>query len=162
MFHLSKTAGYAVHALSCIGAALPRASLVREIAVCTQLKKPYLSKIINQLVREGLIETKRGYHGGVVLARPPEEISLLQIVQAIEGKSTVSPCLFGLEQCPTLRCCPAHSRWSKVGREMEDTLRTTPLSAMMEATPAPKRRPRRTTAPLAAAPKAPARRRTAK
>lgn len=142
MLHFSKTAGYAIHALSCIGAARPGARLVRDIADSTQLKKPYLSKIINQLVRYGLLEAKRGYRGGVSLARPPERISLLQIVQAIEGDAQASPCLFGLKRCPARKRCPAHSRWHKMGKEIEATLRGTMLSAMMAATPAPHGPPR--------------------
>ncbi len=134
MVHYSKTAGYAIHALSCIGARLPIPSLIRDIAKCTRMHKPYLAKIINSLTHHGLIKAKRGCRGGVVLSRPPEEISLYQIVQAVE-KPEETACLFGLSKCPCNGLCPAHKQWNNVRREIETALRSTTLSAMMAATP---------------------------
>jgi len=74
MLHLSKTAGYAVHTLSFIGAAEPASCLVRDIALDLDLPKPYLARIVNQLMHAGLVTTKRGYRGGAVLACRPEHI----------------------------------------------------------------------------------------
>ncbi|MBI5384618.1 MAG: Rrf2 family transcriptional regulator [Verrucomicrobia bacterium] len=135
MLHFSKTAGYAIHALSCIGASVPQACFVRDIASRTGLQKPYLAKIIVQLVQSGLVRTKRGYRGGVVLARNPEEISLLEVVQAIEGAPSLGTCLFGLKECPARGHCPAHAHWNSTRKEIEETLRRTMLSAVMKVTP---------------------------
>jgi Rrf2 family protein len=133
MFHLSKTAGYAIHALSCIGAAAPRSCIVRSIAKSTGLQKPYLSKIINQLVHHGLVTAKRGYRGGGMLARPPEVISLLEVVHAIEGDEPPSPCVFGLEQCPANGTCPAHERWNVMRAQAEALLGRIKLSEVMQS-----------------------------
>ena len=132
MLHLSKTAGYAIHALSCIGAASPRSCIVRSIAKCTGLQKPYLSKIINQLVHHGLVKAKRGYRGGVLLARPPESISLLEVVHAIEGDDPPSPCVFGLEKCPANGTCPAHEQWNAMRAKVEALLGRIMLSEVMQ------------------------------
>lgn len=59
--------------------------LVREIAELTRMPLPYLSKIFQRLGEAGIVESKRGYKGGVKLARPPVEISLLQIDAALEA-----------------------------------------------------------------------------
>ena len=59
--------------------------LVREIAECTEMPAPYLSKVFQRLGDAGIVESKRGYKGGVRLSRTPEEITLLQIDAAIEG-----------------------------------------------------------------------------
>jgi len=134
MLHYSKTAGYAIHALSCIGAGLPQPSLIRDIARRTRMQKPYLAKIINQLTHHGIIKAKRGCQGGVVLSRPPEEISLFQVVQAVE-KPGETMCLFGLTKCPCNGLCPAHKQWNQIRGEVEGILRSTMLSAMMAATP---------------------------
>lgn len=59
--------------------------LVREIAELTEMPLPYLSKIFQRLGEAGIVESKRGYKGGVKLTRPPSEISLLQINAAVEN-----------------------------------------------------------------------------
>ena len=136
--HCSKSAGYAIHALSCIGAAA-YPCLVRDVARCTGLHKPYLAKIINQLARQGLVKAKRGYHGGVVLARPPEKISLFQVMQAVDRDNQRSSCFFGLEKCPMKGRCPAHKPWKKMRQQLEAMLRKTTLNAVIAAIPPGKR-----------------------
>ena len=133
MLHFSKTIGYAVHALSRVGLAEPRPSLVRDIARSTGLKQPYLAQIINQLGHHGLVKSKRGCHGGVLLARPAEEISLWEIARAMEKNVCVSDCLFGLDSCPCQERCPAHEIWGRMGRQIENVLRATRLKDMVEA-----------------------------
>ncbi len=135
MQHFSKTAGYAIHALSFIGAAAPEACLVRDIAQCLGLPKPYLARILNQLVHDGLVRAKRGYRGGVMLVRPPERISLLEVVRAIDGGAAGGVCLFGLATCPVEGTCPAHAQWNAMCKRMERKLSRTPLSAVMKSNP---------------------------
>ena len=137
--HISKTSGYAVHALISIGNAEEQTCFVRDIAKGTGLKKPYLAKIINQLVHRGFLVAKRGYHGGVALARPPEQISLLQVVQALEGEGWRHSCLFGLEACPGLRQCPAHAVWQEMQDKVEKLLRSATLAEVMKAVRPPAR-----------------------
>jgi Rrf2 family protein len=81
----SLTTGYAIEALACLARHGPDSMLVREIAELTEMPLPYLSKIFQRLGEAGIVETKRGYKGGVKLTRPASEISLLQIDAAVEG-----------------------------------------------------------------------------
>jgi Rrf2 family protein len=84
----SQTTGYAIEALACLARHAPDSMLVREIACITEIPLPYLSKIFQRLVEAGVVESKRGYKGGVRLTRSPDEISLLEINSAAEsGKS---------------------------------------------------------------------------
>jgi Rrf2 family protein len=133
MLHLSKTAGYAMHALSFIGTAAPKSCLVSEIASKLDLPRPYLAQIINQLTYQGLVTTKRGYRGGVTLAKRPEEISLLEIVKATDGNSPASHCVFGLEKCPLHETCPGHVPWNRVRDQIEELLDKTLLSDVMKS-----------------------------
>ena len=88
MTSYSQTTGYAIEALACLARHAPDSMLVREIAVLTEIPLPYLSKIFQRLVEAGIVESKRGYKGGVRLTRSPDEISLLEINSAAEsGKS---------------------------------------------------------------------------
>ena len=135
MQHFSKTAGYAIHALSFIGATAPEPCLVRDIAECLGLPKPYLARILNRLVHGGLVTAKRGYRGGLTLAKPPEQITLLEIVEAVEDSPPVSPCIFGLDKCCLHGKCPAHAPWQAMARQIRALLDQTPLSAVMQVTP---------------------------
>lgn len=71
MLCLSQTTGYAVRALVCLDEQGGHANLIRDIAKCAGIPKPYLARIINDLAHEGLVTAKRGYRGGVALAPPP-------------------------------------------------------------------------------------------
>lgn len=86
MNSLSQTTGYAIEALACLARQGSGDSmLVREIAESTSLPLPYLSKIFHRLADAGIVESKRGYKGGVKLSQAPEAISLLQIGAAVEA-----------------------------------------------------------------------------
>ena len=65
--------------------------MVREIAVSTEMPFPYLSKVFHRLCEAGIVESKRGYKGGVKLAQLPEHITLLQINAAVESGRTPVP-----------------------------------------------------------------------
>ncbi|KAB2641896.1 MAG: Rrf2 family transcriptional regulator [Verrucomicrobia bacterium] len=85
MLSFSQTTGYAIAALACLARHGSESMMVREIAVCTDMPLPYLSKVLHRLCAAGMVESKRGYKGGVKLAGRPEHISLLQIHRAVES-----------------------------------------------------------------------------
>jgi Rrf2 family protein len=85
MLAFSQTTGYAIEALACLARQGAESMLVREIAVCTEMPFPYLAKVFHRLCEAGIVDSKRGYKGGVKLARLPEHISLLQINAAVES-----------------------------------------------------------------------------
>ena len=138
MMNISKSAGYAIHAMTCIGNSRKPMRFVRDIARKTGLQKPYLAKIVNQLAHDGLVVAKRGYHGGIALARPPGDISLLEIVTAVDGETWTTVCLFGLEKCPAKGQCPAHDRWNEIREKLTDILRKTTLADVMKTIPGAK------------------------
>ena len=89
------------------------------------MPKPYLAKIINSLVHHGLVLAKRGYRGGISLGGAPENISLLEVVEAVEGKNWLGPCLLGLDDCASRRVCPTQLRWKGVRQQIIAILDTT-------------------------------------
>lgn len=109
MLTLSRTAGYAILALSCLVDAGGRWVLVREIASRVKLPAPYLAKILHALAKMGVVKAKRGYRGGFMLARPAEKISIEEIVEVIEGHGWLDGCMLGFTQCTDERACPAHA-----------------------------------------------------
>jgi Rrf2 family iron-sulfur cluster assembly transcriptional regulator len=85
---------------------------VEDIATRTDIPKHYLRKIVHALGKTGLFKTKRGHHGGVALARPANQITLLDIATAVQGEKWMDRCLLGLAGCSDERNCPVHEFWS--------------------------------------------------
>ena len=128
MLCLSQTTGYAILALSCLSQAVGRLVLAKDIAACTGIPLPYLSKILHALHRSGLVHGKRGYRGGFMLARPPAEVSLLEVAEALEGKNWLPHCLIGLDNCDPEHRCPTHDFWTTERAKIEQELRRVGLN----------------------------------
>jgi len=122
MLALSQTTGYAILALSCLGDCEGRWVLAKDIAGCTGIPLPYLSKLLHALTGSGLIVAKRGYRGGFQIARPAERISLLDVAEAVEGRKWLPVCLLGLAECSDERACPTHEFWKKERGRIEKEL----------------------------------------
>jgi Rrf2 family iron-sulfur cluster assembly transcriptional regulator len=132
MLSFSQTAGYAVLALGCIASWKGEWVLSGQIHKCTGVPRPYLRKLLFALGKAGLIHTKRGYQGGFVLARPPEDISLLDVVQAVEGRRPGQDCLLGLPGCSEAAPCPMRCFWQKERAKIEVRLARTSLAKTAE------------------------------
>ncbi len=111
MLSFSKTAGYAIAALSCLNGPGGQTVTIKEVAGCTKISSSYLAKIILSLAEKNLVKTKRGYTGGLLLTRPPEEISIRDIVEAVEGPRLMERCLLGLDGYD--ESCPTHEFWKE-------------------------------------------------
>jgi Rrf2 family protein len=98
--HLTRQSDYGVRAILHL-ATVPYGDVIqtRSIAASEDIPGKYLPSIIRTLARAGLIRTLRGNQGGVMLARPPEEISLREVIEAIEGPIVIVHCLRGPNQC---------------------------------------------------------------
>ena len=70
-------------------------------------------KIVTQLNVAGLVKTTRGSDGGIVLARPAGEISLLDVVQAMEGPVALNACVADPQACPLMAICSVHEAWAR-------------------------------------------------
>jgi len=141
MLSLSQTTGYAIQALGCINGLPAPARQIAIIAKCSGVPRPYLAKIIVALSGKGLISTKRGYRGGISLMRRPENISLLEIVEAVEGKHWLGNCLLGFNDCSKHFDCPTKEFWQRIRREITTILRQTSLADLITAKAVPKPRP---------------------
>lgn len=109
MLALSRTAGYAILALSCLEEAADRWVLLKDIVGRVSVPGPYLAKILHALAKAGVVRAKRGYRGGFMLAKPAADVSIAEIVDAIEGASWLGGCMLGFTVCSDDRACPAHA-----------------------------------------------------
>lgn len=130
MLSLSQTVGYAIKALSHLGTQ-EEPMLIRDMAKATGVPAPYLAKIVRRLRGAGIVNAKRGHKGGVVLARPPEWINLLDIGNAVEGRDVVGDCLLGKTYCEDLNMCPTRAFWRKTGGAIRAELTRLTLADMI-------------------------------
>ena len=128
MLSLAKTTGYAVEAMSHLDPPGGEPASLRDIARRARVPYAYLAKRMPELVAAGLVRSVRGKHGGILLARPPGEITLLQISEAVEARQWLGRCLLGLVTCSDERACPVHNFWKDARQQIESTLRSTTLA----------------------------------
>ncbi len=102
--------------------------LVGEIASAEELSESYLAKIFQDLAKEGLVRSHRGAKGGFSLARPPEQITLRQIIEAIEGPIAINRCLAPWEGCERADTCPVHPVLARAQEQLLAVLDGTTLS----------------------------------
>lgn len=98
--HLTRQSDYGIRAVLHL-ANMPFGDIIqtREIAAREDIPAKYLPSIIRTLARAGLIRTMRGNQGGVALAKPPEEINLREVIEAIEGPIFLVQCMKEPSQC---------------------------------------------------------------
>ncbi|MFQ5694604.1 MAG: RrF2 family transcriptional regulator [Terriglobia bacterium] len=87
----------------------------------------YLTKVVQNLTRAGLVRTVRGPGGGVRLARPAQEISAWDILAAVEPLDEFAHCLLGTRECNEAVPCPLHGVWAPARERMREILRTKSL-----------------------------------
>jgi len=104
----------------------------QDIAERQNIPGPFLAKIISQLSLSGLVTTHRGAGGGVKLARPASDISLLQVIEALEGPIRLNRCVIEPQLCPRDEFCPVHDVWAKAQAELTDLLRVTTFDELAE------------------------------
>jgi Rrf2 family transcriptional regulator, nitric oxide-sensitive transcriptional repressor len=89
---ISRTAEYALRAVVFLGCQAGRPATTQRIAAGTKLPAGYLAKVLQALGRAGLVEAQRGLNGGYMLARPLEELTVLNVVNAVDPLRRIDPC----------------------------------------------------------------------
>jgi Rrf2 family protein len=102
-----------------------------QIAEDQQIPPSFLAKIISQLSIAGLINTSRGARGGVTLARPSEDITLLDVVEAIDGPISLNVCSHSSGACPFGDDCPIQPIWSDAQIELVNRLKSTTFAQLV-------------------------------
>ncbi len=127
---LSQTVEYALRAVVYLAGQVPQPRTTDEVATATKVPRAYLSKILQGLVRAGLVHAKRGIGGGITLAKPPEELTILEVVDAVEPIRRIEACPLGLKS-HGIRLCPLHRRLDNALAAVEDAFRGTTLAEVL-------------------------------
>jgi Rrf2 family nitric oxide-sensitive transcriptional repressor len=142
---ISRTAEYALRVIAWLAGQAPSPHKTREIAQGTRVPAAYLSKVIQGLARSGLIDSRRGRNGGVTLAYPPDEITILEVVRAVDPPRRIRECPLGAGYHGK-NLCPLHRRLDEAVESVERALGETTIAEIL-AEPSSSRpllRPKRT------------------
>ena len=101
---------------------------IRQVVADTEVPRTFASQILADLVRAGLAHSRAGRDGGYWLARPPTEISVLEVVEAAEGPLRAERCALGDGPCRWDAVCPLHETWAAATAELSDLLARTSLA----------------------------------
>lgn len=104
---------------------------LKDIAKREEISEKYLSIIIIPLRGAGLIQSTRGAHGGYTLAKRPEEITIQDIFDALEGKICLVDCVENPQECPRVGICPTRDVWSVLGEKIKETLSSFTLADLV-------------------------------
>ena len=126
---LSQTVEYSLRAVIVLASQYDRAMTVRKMAELAKLPAPYLSKIMNGLVRAGIVQSRRGLGGGFKLAREPKEITIWDVTQAISPMERIRKCPLGIEGHATL--CPLHRKIDQAIEQIETTFKASTLADIL-------------------------------
>lgn len=96
-----------------------RLANTREIAEAQSVPREYLAKIVQSLAKAGIVRTQRGVGGGISLARPPEEINMIDVLEAIEGPLTINRCFSHPDECPRESFCSMHFELGIIQKSLE-------------------------------------------
>ncbi len=128
---ITQTAEYALRAMSCLAATHDTFVRAEELSIGSQVPKAYLSKILRKMVVAELVVAKRGHHGGFQLARAPEQITLQDVLAAIDALPT-NRCAFGFRTCNPDNQCPLHDAWMELKGSYLDWMTRHSLAEMRE------------------------------
>ena len=130
----SRPCEYALRALTYITSNIDT-ELIRaqEIAEAENLPAPFLAKLLQQLARSGLLVSVKGPKGGFGLARSPDDISLMEVVSAVDGEEGFKRCAVGLAECNDEAPCPLHDTWKPLRTNILDYMAGRSLTDLAEA-----------------------------
>jgi Rrf2 family iron-sulfur cluster assembly transcriptional regulator len=130
---ITRQADYAVRAVLYL-ARLGGGERAATSTVAEQQRIPpsFLAKIISQLSIAGLLHTSRGARGGVTLARPPKEVSLLDVIEAIDGPIMLNECVGDDGDCSFEQDCPLRSVWCDAQEVLVKRLKGTNFQHLLE------------------------------
>jgi Rrf2 family protein len=132
---ITRQADYAVRAVlyltkqDAIGRA-PTSRIAQEM----RIPPSFLAKIVSQLSVAGVVQTSRGARGGVSLAREPKDITLLEVIEAIDGPITLNECVPDRSACVFGDDCPVHDIWCDTQAKLVEQLGKTSFGALLHKT----------------------------
>ena len=129
----SDTVEYALRAIVHLAHEAPEARTTAQIAEATRVPKDYLSKILQGLAKKGIVQTQRGVGGGISLAKPPSELTILDVVNAVDPIKRFTTCPLDLPNHGA-NLCPLHRRMDAAMAAVEEAFGKSTLAEVLADT----------------------------
>jgi Rrf2 family transcriptional regulator, iron-sulfur cluster assembly transcription factor len=129
---ISQACKYGLRAMVYLAQHCEEPVLSRDIAKELQIPEHFLAKILQDLSKNKLLLSFKGRGGGFKLARQPQSIKLLEVVEAIDGPQFGQGCLLGLPECRDEAPCPLHYQWSDIKSSILHMLEQTSIQHVLE------------------------------
>lgn len=136
MLRVSKLTDYGTLVLAHMARKPAEVYAAADVAVATHLAVPTVSKLLKCFARAGLLTSQRGAHGGYCLARPPEQITAVQLIDAIEGPVAITQCSLGHDRCNLEPVCGVGHNWQRITLAIREALGTITLAQLARPTTA--------------------------
>jgi len=127
---ISQTLEYALRAVVTIAQHEGHSCTASQISEITRVPAPYLSKLMQRLVRTGVVYSQRGLHGGFVLAQQPNELTIWNVVDAVEPFKRITECPLGISSHDST-LCPLHRRLDRAMEMVEEMFRSTTIADVL-------------------------------
>ena len=127
---ISQTIEYALRAVVHLASESPRPRTTDQIAEITRVPRAYLSKVLQSLSRAGIVHSQRGLGGGITLTKPPAELTILEVVNAVEPIQRIRTCPLGLE-AHGIHLCPLHKRLDNAMAMVENAFANSTLAEIL-------------------------------
>ena len=135
MIRITKQTDYGIVLLTYMANHRDRQLAAPELAAEARLPLPMVSKILKLLVREGILVSHRGVKGGYGLARLPEEVSMAEVISALEGPIAITECIDEHSGCTHAPFCGVQGRWHRINTALREALEGITLAEMAEQKP---------------------------
>lgn len=123
MMELTRKGEYAIRGIVYLAAqSEEKVCLLNDIAAAVEVPATFLAKIFQQFSKIGLVKSYRGTGGGFVLGRAPDKITLLEVVEAVEGPIISNRCVVSPGECARDVFCSVHPVWRRVQDRVSDVL----------------------------------------
>lgn len=133
MLLLSKTCNYGIRAALYVASQQDRQFVpIREIAQELNISFHFLTKILQILTQKNIMNSYRGPNGGVSLAKSADQITIYDIIEAIDGLKLFEECILGLPGCGNDKPCPFHDNWKAVRADLKNTFQSSTLSDLSQ------------------------------
>ena len=124
---------YAIRALTRLALLRPEGYVLLDELCDEDLPRHFVAKILQDLVRKGLLVSAKGRGGGFALSRHPAQITLYDIAAQVDGVRWLNACVVGLARCDDQQPCPQHEHWKPIRAQLKDYFQQTTLEQMAQA-----------------------------
>lgn len=126
----SQTVEYALRAIVHLAQHSPSGRTTDQIAEATKVPKAYLGKVLQGLGRKGVVQSQRGIGGGITLVKKPDELTILEVVDAVDPIERIQTCPLGLASHGT-HLCPLHRRVDNALEMVQQAFKSTTLAEVL-------------------------------